>query len=92
MPLDPLPGILYLFFWIAIAWAAGAMTVLGSLMILGSLLLLLIPTTVTKSKKSESPSPAISPAWQGRLKLLGVSIALTLLGLVVLVIVPFPQL
>lgn len=92
MSLEPLSGTLYLFFWIAIAWVAGAMTILGSLMILGSLLLLLIPVAATKPKKPESPSRAISPAWQGRLKVLSVSIALTLLGLVLLVIVPFPQL
>jgi hypothetical protein len=67
--------------WLAIVWVGGTAAILGSLMALGSLLLWLVP-----NPKNLKTSVAV---WQ-RLKLLGVALCLTLLGLGLLGFVPFP--
>ncbi|MBE9179935.1 hypothetical protein IQ268_15290 [Oculatella sp. LEGE 06141] len=68
--------------WVAIAYIGGIAAILGSLMLLGSLLLWLVPRT-----KSTPSSPLL---WQNRLKLTGFSLLLSLLGVGLLVAIPFP--
>jgi hypothetical protein len=76
--------------WIAIAWAAGTAAILGCLMTLGSLLLWLVPTHAGRSRKAGGEAPE-SGNWQNQLKLTAFSIAIALVGLSLLIAVPFPQ-
>lgn len=86
--------------WIALAWAAGIATILGSLMTLGSLLFWLVPVASPRSQRPESKQSQTSsgraqrddPAFQrgNRLKLLLVSGAIALAGISILVAVPTP--
>jgi hypothetical protein len=69
--------------WFVIALVGGVAAILGSLMLLGSLLLWLIPAA-----KTTSPS---SRPWLGRIKLLAVSLLLSLSGLGLLIAFPFPS-
>ncbi len=68
--------------WFAIAAVGGFTAILGSLMTLGTLLLWLVPGA---RMKVNNVTPAI---WPGRLKLLGVSAAFAIGGLVLLAIMP----
>lgn len=63
--------------WVVLAWMAGTAAILGSLMTLGSLLLYLVPSQ-PQGQKAETVSP--NSAWQNRLKLLGVSLAMGVAG------------
>ncbi|PSB23967.1 hypothetical protein [Stenomitos frigidus] len=77
--------------WLVLAWVAGTAATLGSLMVLGSLLLWLSPTVQARSHQTDaSPLPVPKP-WQNRLTLLAFSIAIALAGLGILVVVPFPS-
>jgi hypothetical protein len=71
--------------WLAIAAVGGFAAILGSLMTLGTLLLWLVP-----GARVQLPD-ATSPLWQSRLKLLGVSVALTIGGLALLRMIAPPQ-
>ncbi|MBD2102078.1 hypothetical protein [Leptolyngbya sp. FACHB-261] len=66
--------------WLLLAWGAGAMAILGGLMLLGSLVLLLDRLT----KSSSEPSSDM-------LKLLAVALALLLTGLSAFAAFPFPR-
>lgn len=65
--------------WFLVAWVGGSFAILGSLMTLGSLLLWGVPGS--ESGRS---------LWQGRLKLLGVSMGLAIAGFSLLVVFPLP--
>ncbi|MBW4471225.1 MAG: hypothetical protein KME45_12600 [Stenomitos rutilans HA7619-LM2] len=75
--------------WLISAWIAGTTAILGSLMVLGSLILLVAPA----QPRSRNPqqSPPTSHPWLQRLKLLAVSLAIALAGLGILLVVPFPS-
>jgi hypothetical protein len=77
--------------WIAIAWIGGTALILGSLMTLGSLLLFLVPVRAKSHTKTNSAdaTPSLQP-WQN-LKLLLLSLILTLIGGGLLILFPFPQ-
>ncbi len=75
--------------WFTFTWIAGTAAILGSLMTLGSLLLLVAPSQ-PRSHKPQSPLLVARP-WQQHLKLLTVSLAIALAGLGILVVVPFPS-
>jgi len=72
--------------WLAIACLGGVALILGSLMAIGSLLLLAVPPS-----KTNLPVDTPFPAWRGRLQLMLMALALTLSGLGVLIWVPFPD-
>ena len=59
-----------LFLWFVIAWVGGTAAILGSLMTIGCLLLWLVPDR--------------SKDWQNRLKLLGFSVGLAIVGFALL--------
>ncbi|MBW4690705.1 MAG: hypothetical protein KME27_02950 [Lyngbya sp. HA4199-MV5] len=74
--------------WLISTWIAGTAAILGSLMVLGSLILLVAPTQPrlrTPQQAANSDTP-----WSQRLKLLGVSLVMALAGLGILLAVPFP--
>ena len=77
--------------WYALTWIAGTAAILGSLMALGSVLLWFVPSVPPRSRKLEV-EPSTIPDWQNRLKLLAFSVAITLAGLGILVVTPFPSL
>ncbi|XGV95396.1 MAG: hypothetical protein ACAF41_21955 [Leptolyngbya sp. BL-A-14] len=76
-------------FWLALTWVAGTAAILGSLMTLGSLILLVAPAQA-RSRKPHQSSPT-APSWQHRLRLLAVSLAIALAGLSIMFFVPFPS-
>jgi len=59
-----------LFLWLVAAWVGGTAAILGSLMTIGCLLLWLVPN------RSED--------WRNRLKLLGFSVGMAIVGFVIL--------
>ncbi len=71
--------------WLAIAWVGGSLAILGSLMTIGSLLLLMVPASTKKVS-----DPATPPGWQSHLKLLGVSVSFAIAGFSLLLIFPLP--
>lgn len=75
--------------WFTFTWIAGTAAILGSLMTLGSLLLLVAPSQ-PRSRKPEQPLIA-HHFWQERLKLLAFSLTIAFAGLGILVVVPFPS-
>ena len=77
--------------WFVLAWVAGTAAILGSLMTLGSLLLWLSFGAHPRSRPAEAPPVPTFPHWQKRLKLLAFSVAIALVGLGILVVVPFPS-
>ncbi len=70
--------------WLTIAGVGGILAILGSLMSLGSLLLWWVPP-------HRKPTGSSEPDWFSRLKLTGFSLALALVGVGLLLAVPFPQ-
>lgn len=74
--------------WLISTWIAGAAAILGSLMVVGSLILLVIPTQPRSRKPQQDP--ATNYSWLQRLKLLGISLTIALAGLGILILVPFP--
>ena len=88
---------MYQLLWLALIWVAGTALILGGLMTLGSLLLWLVPTLPAKSKRTTERSSSDRPAtadikpWLGQLKLLVVSLALSLAGGGLLFALPFPH-
>jgi hypothetical protein len=62
--------------WFVLAWVGGGAAILGSLMTVASFLLWLIPA---------DPIP-----WKGRMAVLSVAVGLTIVGFVLLWVVPFP--
>jgi hypothetical protein len=72
--------------WLLCACLGGIAAILGSLMVLGSLLLWWVPQESTKSGASTLP------AWQGRLKVLAVAGVIAVVGMGILAIVPYPYL
>ncbi len=76
--------------WFTFTWIAGTAAILGSFMTLGSVILWFVPSVPPRSRKLEVPST--SPVWQNRLKLLAFSVAIALVGLGILVVMPFPSL
>jgi hypothetical protein len=78
--------------WIAVMWIAGTAAILGGLMTIGSLLLWLVPMAPVRGKKSaEFAAVQAKSIWLARLRLLGVSLAIALTGIGVLLITPFPD-
>ncbi|MBC7971747.1 MAG: hypothetical protein H7Z11_16750 [Verrucomicrobia bacterium] len=75
--------------WFTFTWIAGTAAILGSLMTLGSLLLLIAPSQ-PRSHKLEQPLIA-HHFWRKRLKLLAFSLTIALAGFGILVVVPFPS-
>jgi hypothetical protein len=75
--------------WLVLAWIGGTAAILGSLMTLGSLVLLVAPS----QPRSHNPQPPllVERPWQQQLKLLAVSLAMALAGFGILVIVLFPS-
>lgn len=71
--------------WLAIAWIGGSLAILGSLMTIGSLLLLMVPASTKKVS-----DPATTPSWQSHFKLLGVSVSFAIAGFGLLLIFPLP--
>jgi hypothetical protein len=69
--------------WLAIAYFGGIAAILGSLMGLGVLLLWLVPA------KQLAVEPVI--AWRGKLKLMAIALCLSLSGIGLLAIAPFPD-
>ena len=67
--------------WLTIASLGGLATILGSLMTLGTLLLWVVPDTRMKLKD------ATSLVWLNRLKLLGGSLALAIVGFALLAMI-----
>ncbi|WP_446867967.1 hypothetical protein [Phormidesmis sp. 146-12] len=65
-----------IFTWLVVAWLGGTAAILGSLMTIATLLLWLVPQK--------------SPSWQNRLKLLGLSLGMAIVGFALLLTVPFP--
>jgi Na+/melibiose symporter-like transporter len=68
--------------WLAIATVGGIAAILGSLIVLGCLVLWLIPA------KTLGAEP--TTAWQNKLKLMAIALVLSLSGIGILAIVPFP--
>jgi FtsH-binding integral membrane protein len=64
-----------LLLWFVAAWIGGSAAILGSLMTIAALLLWLTPEK--------------SPSWQNRLKLLGFSVGMAIVGFTLLTIFPF---
>jgi len=77
--------------WISIAWLGGTALILGSLMTLGSLVLLIAPTIPAPHAKAASAELVPSTKSWHKLKLLTLSLTLTLVGWELLAIFPFPQ-
>ncbi|MGJ3248637.1 MAG: hypothetical protein ACFE0I_21470 [Elainellaceae cyanobacterium] len=71
--------------WLITVWIGGTATILGSLMTLGSVILWLAPSSKHAQKGDSSIVPKL---WCSRLRLLGVSLALTALGLGLLIAFP----
>ena len=76
--------------WLVLAWIAGTAAILGSLMTLGSLILLFVPSQA-RSRQPEKPFLPSKQSWQHRLRLLAFSVAIAIAGLGILVVVPFPS-
>lgn len=78
--------------WIICAWIGGTALILGSLMLLGSLLLWFVPASSSSGNPAEQqPSPPLAQPWQNRLVLMAIALILTLLGLGLLLAFPFPS-
>ncbi|NES97107.1 MAG: hypothetical protein F6K32_18095 [Desertifilum sp. SIO1I2] len=73
-----MPHALTVIGWMAIAILGDTAAILGSLMMLGALLLWLVPHRQQQS------------SWSSRLKLLGIAGAIALFGILLLLAVPFP--
>jgi hypothetical protein len=73
--------------WLIAVWIGGIAVILGSLMTLGSLLLWISPGSSSGSK-SQSESDNGRAILYGKVKLLGISIGLTLLGIAMLRVIP----
>lgn len=78
-----------IFLWLLLAWTAGIAVILGSLMTIASFLLWLVPYGT--KPKSTKPLALPSGGYQ-RWRLTGVTLAIALSGLVLLIGVPFPHL
>ncbi len=77
--------------WFMLVWIAGTTAILGSLMTLGSLLLWLLPLSSARSRQPQVQTIAAAPVWHDRLKLLAFSVAIAVVGLSILVVMPFPM-
>ena len=77
--------------WFIFAWLAGTAAILGSFMTLGSLLLWLVPSMPARSRKLDASLESTPSQWPNRLKLLAFSGAIALVGIGILVVVPFPS-
>lgn len=77
--------------WFLVAWVGGSLTILGSLMTLGSLLLWWVPRSGSKVAKTAGERSRAGLDWQNRVKLMMVSVGLAIAGFTLLVVFPLPR-